>query len=25
VPPFVVAGEKVVVDTNELSYVRRAD
>jgi elongation factor P len=25
VPPFVTAGEKVVVDTNELSYVRRAD
>jgi elongation factor P len=25
VPPFVVAGEKVVVDTNELTYVRRAD
>jgi elongation factor P len=25
VPPFVVSGEKVVVDTNELTYVRRAD
>jgi elongation factor P len=25
VPPFVVAGERVVVDTNELTYVRRAD
>jgi elongation factor P len=25
VPPFVTAGEKVVVDTNELAYVRRAD
>jgi elongation factor P len=25
VPPFVVAGEKVVVDTNELTYVRRAE
>jgi elongation factor P len=25
VPPFVEAGEKVVVDTNELTYVRRAD
>jgi elongation factor P len=25
VPPFVTAGEKVVVDTNEVSYVRRAD
>ena len=25
VPPFVVVGEKVVVDTNELTYVRRAD
>jgi elongation factor P len=25
VPPFVTAGEKVVVDTNDLSYVRRAD
>ncbi|MET0688374.1 MAG: elongation factor P [Methyloceanibacter sp.] len=25
VPPFVGAGERVVVDTNELTYVRRAD
>ena len=25
VPPFVVAGERVVVDTNEVTYVRRAD
>jgi elongation factor P len=25
VPPFVGAGEKVVVDTNELTYVRRAE
>jgi elongation factor P len=25
VPPFVTTGEKVVVDTNDLSYVRRAD
>src|SRR5215470_15917567 len=25
VPPFVTAGEKVVVDTNEIAYVRRAD
>ncbi|MEM7620454.1 MAG: elongation factor P [Pseudomonadota bacterium] len=25
VPPFVGAGEKVVVDTNELTYIRRAD
>ncbi|MCW2306168.1 elongation factor P [Rhodobium gokarnense] len=25
VPPFVSAGEKIVVDTNELEYVRRAD
>jgi elongation factor P len=25
VPPFVTAGEKVVVDTNDLSYVRRSD
>jgi elongation factor P len=25
VPPFVEAGERVVVDTNELTYVRRAD
>jgi elongation factor P len=25
VPPFVTAGEKVVVDTNQISYVRRAD
>src|SRR6476620_2066000 len=24
VPPFVVTGERVVVDTNELTYVRRA-
>jgi elongation factor P len=25
VPPFIEAGERVVVDTNELTYVRRAD
>ena len=25
VPPFVSAGERVVVDTNELAYVRRAE
>jgi elongation factor P len=25
VPPFITAGEKVVVDTNALSYVRRAE
>ena len=25
VPPFVTAGERVVVDTNHLSYVRRAE
>jgi len=25
VPPFVVTGEKIVVDTNEVTYVRRAD
>ena len=25
VPPFVSAGEKVVVDTNEVTYVRRAE
>ncbi|WP_420393459.1 elongation factor P [Acuticoccus sp.] len=25
VPPFVAAGERIVVDTGELSYVRRAD
>jgi len=25
VPPFVTAGERVVVDTNQLSYVRRAE
>jgi elongation factor P len=25
VPPFITAGEKVVVDTNEVSYVRRAE
>jgi elongation factor P len=25
VPPFVGAGEKVIVDTNEITYVRRAE
>ena len=25
VPPFVSSGERVVVDTNELTYLRRAD
>lgn len=25
VPPFIESGEKIVVDTNELTYVRRAD
>lgn len=25
VPPFVTSGEKIVVDTSELTYVRRAD
>jgi elongation factor P len=25
VPPFITAGEKVVVDTNEITYVRRAE
>jgi len=25
VPPFVAAGERVVVDTNEVTYIRRAD
>jgi len=25
VPPFIAAGEKVVVDTNEITYVRRAE
>ncbi|NNE23948.1 MAG: elongation factor P [Rhizobiales bacterium] len=25
VPPFITAGEKVVVDTNEVTYVRRAE
>ena len=25
VPPFVEAGERVVVDTNEITYVKRAD
>lgn len=25
VPPFVETGEKIVVDTNELTYVKRAD
>ncbi len=25
VPPFVTPGEKIIVDTNELTYVRRSD
>ncbi|HYM46961.1 MAG TPA: elongation factor P, partial [Burkholderiaceae bacterium] len=25
VPPFITAGEKIVVDTNAVAYVRRAD
>jgi elongation factor P len=25
VPPFIAVGEKVVVDTNDLTYVRRAE
>ena len=25
VPPFVSAGERVVVDTNEIAYIRRAE
>lgn len=25
VPPFVTAGEKIIVDTNEITYVRRAE
>ncbi|MCU0789987.1 MAG: elongation factor P [Nitratireductor sp.] len=25
VPPFIAAGERVVVDTNEVTYLRRAD
>lgn len=25
VPPFVTTGERIVVDTNELTYIRRAD
>jgi elongation factor P len=25
VPPFIAAGERIVVDTNELTYVRRAE
>jgi elongation factor P len=25
VPPFVTAGEKVIVDTNEIAYIRRAE
>ena len=25
VPPFVTAGEKVIVDTNEMAYIRRAE
>jgi elongation factor P len=25
VPPFITTGEKVIVDTNEVTYIRRAD
>jgi elongation factor P len=25
VPPFIASGEKIVVDTNDITYVRRAD
>jgi elongation factor P len=25
VPPFIDAGERIVVDTNEIIYMRRAD
>ncbi|MEM6667440.1 MAG: elongation factor P [Pseudomonadota bacterium] len=25
VPPFITAGERIVVDTNEITYVKRAD
>ncbi len=25
VPPFIESGEKIIVDTNELTYVRRAE
>ncbi len=25
VPPFIEAGERIVVDTNEITYIRRAD
>jgi elongation factor P len=25
VPPFITAGEKIIVDTGSLEYVRRAD
>ncbi|RVC82205.1 elongation factor P, partial [Mesorhizobium sp. M4A.F.Ca.ET.022.05.2.1] len=23
--PFIAAGERIIVDTNEITYVRRAD
>ena len=25
VPPFITTGEKIIVDTNEIIYIRRAD
>ena len=25
VPPFIAVGEKILVDTNEVTYLRRAD
>ena len=25
VPPFIASGERIIVDTNEITYIRRAD
>ena len=25
VPPFITSGEKIIVDTNEVAYIRRAE
>ena len=25
VPPFIGSGERIIVDTNEITYIRRAD
>jgi hypothetical protein len=25
VPPFITTGERVIVDTNEVTYIRRAE